>query len=70
MVGWGGSSVRRRPHRRVGWRRLRLALGAAGEDKRRLAWPCTEDSEGEKRRGECGGVGWLFEAEAARQGRG
>jgi hypothetical protein len=38
----------------------------AGVDERWLAWLCVEDSEGGKRRGEHGGVGWLFEAEAAR----
>jgi hypothetical protein len=37
-----------------------------GVDERRLAWPCAEESEGEKRRGERGGVGQLFEVEAAR----
>jgi hypothetical protein len=42
----------------------------AGVDERRVAWPCTEESEGGKRRGEHGGVGRLFEAEAARQRRG
>jgi hypothetical protein len=42
----------------------------AGVDERRLAWPCAEESEGEKRRGERSDVGWLFEAKAAKQGRG
>jgi hypothetical protein len=42
----------------------------AGVDERRLAWPCAEESEGEKRRGERRGVGRLFEEEVARQGRG
>jgi hypothetical protein len=92
-VGWS-NGARRRPCRREGWLRLRLAPGAAGEDKRGqggsksendgewvggsvadvderwLAWPCAEESEGEKRRGDRGGVGRLLEAEAARQGRG
>jgi hypothetical protein len=42
----------------------------AGVDERRVAWPCAEESEGEKRRGEHDGVRRLFEAEAARQRRG
>jgi hypothetical protein len=42
----------------------------AGVDKRRLAWSCAEESEGEKKRGERGGVGQLFEAEVVRQRRG
>jgi hypothetical protein len=42
----------------------------AGVDERRVAWPCMEESEGGKRRGKHGGVGWLFEAETARQWRG
>jgi hypothetical protein len=29
----------------------------AGVDERRLAWPCAEESKGEKKSGECGGVG-------------
>jgi hypothetical protein len=41
-----------------------------GVDERRLAWPCAEESEVEKRRGERGGVERLFEAEVVRQGRG
>jgi hypothetical protein len=32
-----------------------------GVDKRRLAWPCVEESEGEKRRGERGGIRRLCE---------
>jgi hypothetical protein len=42
----------------------------AGVDERHIAWSCAEESEGEKRRGEQGGIGLLFEAEAARQRRG
>jgi hypothetical protein len=42
----------------------------ADVDERWLAWPCAVDSEGEKRRGKCGGVGQLFEAEVMRQGGG
>jgi hypothetical protein len=42
----------------------------AGVDERQLAWPCAEENEGEKRRGERDDIGRLFEAEAARQGRG
>jgi hypothetical protein len=41
-----------------------------GVDERQLAWPCAEESEGEKRRGERDDVRRLFEVEAARQGRG
>jgi hypothetical protein len=43
---------------------------AASVDERRVAWPCTEESEGGKRRVKHGGVGQLFEAEVVRQRRG
>jgi hypothetical protein len=39
-------------------------------DERRVAWPCAEESVGQKRRGKHGGIGWLFEVEVARQRRG
>jgi hypothetical protein len=42
----------------------------AGGDERRVTWPCMEESEGGKRRGEHDGVEQIFEAEAARQMRG
>jgi hypothetical protein len=53
-----------------GWICIRDCHGGsvAGVDERRLAWPCAEESEGEKRRGECDGVGQLFKVEAVRQG--
>jgi hypothetical protein len=42
----------------------------ASVDERRVAWLCMEESEGGKKRGEHGGVGRLFEVEAARQRKG
>jgi hypothetical protein len=61
---WGGGDGGRK---RVGEGR---GGSVAGVDERRVAWPCTEESEGGKRRGKHGGVGRLFEAEAVRQRRG
>jgi hypothetical protein len=43
----------------------------AGVDERRLTWPCAEESEGEKKRGEHGGVGQLsFERRRGDAGEG
>jgi hypothetical protein len=43
----------------------------AGVDERRLAWPCAEEREGEKKRGEHSGVAQLsFERRRGEAGEG